>query len=144
MNRVIAYIDGFNLYHAIDELGKPHLKWLDLWNLSASIARPHEQLVTVNYFSAYANWKPASAQRHRIYVKALKHQGAACIMGHFKEKSGFIFDPLPDFDSHRALRLLKNMADKPNSGSLLFSGAAPGILSFGVYRCATPLRNCCL
>ncbi len=29
MTRIIAYIDGFNLYHAIDSLGKPHLKWLE-------------------------------------------------------------------------------------------------------------------
>ncbi|MFO1241201.1 MAG: hypothetical protein U1E64_12690 [Sphingomonadaceae bacterium] len=28
MRRVIVYIDGFNLYHAIDDLGQPHLKWL--------------------------------------------------------------------------------------------------------------------
>jgi hypothetical protein len=30
MRRVIVYIDGFNLYHAIDDLRKPWLKWLDL------------------------------------------------------------------------------------------------------------------
>ena len=27
--RVACYIDGFNLYHAIDDLDKPHLKWLE-------------------------------------------------------------------------------------------------------------------
>jgi hypothetical protein len=30
MRRVIVHIDGFNLYHAIDDLRKPWLKWLDL------------------------------------------------------------------------------------------------------------------
>ena len=28
--RVSVYIDGFNLYHAIDALNENHLKWLDL------------------------------------------------------------------------------------------------------------------
>ncbi len=29
-DRVISFIDGFNLYHAIANLKRPHLKWLDL------------------------------------------------------------------------------------------------------------------
>jgi len=86
IKRVIAYIDGFNLYHAIDELNKPHLKWLDLWALSKSILRDREQLERVYYFSAYANWKPASVQRHRIYVTALKHQLVTCEMAISKKR----------------------------------------------------------
>ncbi len=34
MKKVISYIDGLNLYHAIDDLNRPHLKWVDLWALS--------------------------------------------------------------------------------------------------------------
>lgn len=88
MIRVIVYIDGFNLYHAIDERQKPHLKWLDLWALGQSILRDKEKLEKVYYFSAYPHWKLASEQRHRIYVKALEHQGVTCEMGHFKNKDG--------------------------------------------------------
>jgi|WetSurMetagenome_2_1015567.scaffolds.fasta_scaffold154617_1 hypothetical protein len=87
MSRIIAYIDGFNLYHAINDLRKPHLKWLDLWALCQSIARSGEQLIAVNYFSAYANWLPAGAARHRQYVNALRYHNVTCIMGHFKEKN---------------------------------------------------------
>lgn len=97
--RIIAYIDGFNLYHAIDEIGKPnpqkphantvrkpHLKWLNLWSLCQGLLRPGEELVEVNYFSAYATWRPDAHQRHIEYVKALEHVGVRCIMGHFKDK----------------------------------------------------------
>ena len=49
----ITYIDGFNLYHSIDELGRPELKWLNLWSLAESLIRKNEELVEVNYFSAY-------------------------------------------------------------------------------------------
>ena len=86
MTRAIAYIDGFNLYHAIDALKQPHLKWLDLWALSASLAREGEALVGVYYFSAYPTWKPESEQRHRVYVRALMARGVTCQMGHFKRK----------------------------------------------------------
>ncbi len=83
---LIAYIDGFNLYHAIDDLQQPHLKWLDLWALCGSLARTGENLVEVNYFSAYATWIPAAHRRHIEYVKALENAGVTCIMGHFKIK----------------------------------------------------------
>ena len=33
MRRAVAFIDGFNLYHAICALEANHLKWVDLWAL---------------------------------------------------------------------------------------------------------------
>jgi uncharacterized LabA/DUF88 family protein len=86
MRRVIAYVDGFNLYHAVAELNKPHLKWLDLHKLAESICGRGETLVGVHYFTAYATWMPHQVGRHREYVKALQHVGVHCIIGHFKEK----------------------------------------------------------
>jgi uncharacterized LabA/DUF88 family protein len=86
MRNVIAYIDGFNLYHAIDELAQPHLKWLDLWALSASICGKNETLIQVYYFTAFATWRPGAVGRHREYIKALTHSGVTCVVGHFKEK----------------------------------------------------------
>jgi uncharacterized LabA/DUF88 family protein len=86
MRRVIAYIDGFNLYHAIADLRKPHLKWLDLWKLAESICGNNETVVEVNYYTAYATWRPDASLRHREFVKALTHTGVNCVIGHFKEK----------------------------------------------------------
>lgn len=86
MTRIIAYVDGFNLYHAIDNLKRPALKWLDLWALATSLARPGETVIEVNYFSAYATWRPEAHRRHIEYVKALEHVGVTCAMGHFKSK----------------------------------------------------------
>ena len=86
MTRIIAYVDGFNLYHAIDNLNRPALKWLDLNALITSLARAGETVTEVNYFSAYATWRPTAYQRHIEYVKALEHAGVKCIMGHFKSK----------------------------------------------------------
>ncbi len=86
MYRVNVYIDGFNLYHAIDDLGDDTLKWLDLWSLSEKLIRPNQTLNQVKYFSAYATWLPDQYKRHRDYVEALESVGVTPIMGRFKEK----------------------------------------------------------
>ena len=55
MLRIRAYIDGYNLYHALLRLGGSHLKWLDLSALmSRFVPTKSAQLVGVHYFSAYA------------------------------------------------------------------------------------------
>ena len=82
----ITYIDGFNLYHSIDELGRPELKWLNLWSLAESLIRKNEELVEVNYFSAYATWLPDAYRRHRQYTKALQAVGVQLVLGQFKDK----------------------------------------------------------
>jgi uncharacterized LabA/DUF88 family protein len=85
--RVICFIDGFNLYHAIHKLKSPHLKWVNLWSLASVFIRPKSQyLIDVLYFSAYANWRPDSKKRHQEYVKALTSNGISPIMGNFKAK----------------------------------------------------------
>lgn len=91
MEQVACYIDGFNLYHAIDDLNRPHLKWVNLNTLAESLlrnslVRKRETLVAVNYFSAYATWLPDAYKRHRKFVAALDHIGVNTIMAHFKHK----------------------------------------------------------
>jgi uncharacterized LabA/DUF88 family protein len=85
--RTIVYIDGFNLYHALDDLREPHLKWLDLWALSEKLLRGDQQLVAVKYFTAYATWRPRSFRRHERYVAALESRGVTPIIGRFKLKT---------------------------------------------------------
>lgn len=84
--RVTVYVDGFNLYHALDDLNQDHLKWLDLWALSGKLIAADETLVQVKYFSAYATWRERSMRRHQRYVAALRAHGVSLIMGRFKEK----------------------------------------------------------
>ena len=75
MRRVFVYVDGFNLYHAINELRDDSLKWLCLRRLSESMISEREELESVKYFSAYATWIPDAHKRHRAYVAALKAEG---------------------------------------------------------------------
>lgn len=88
MTRVVCLVDGFNLYHSLDALRKPWLKWLDLWALSQRLSRPRtERLEAVYYFSAFAYWLSEPQRRHRAYVRALEAHRVTPVLGHFKEKS---------------------------------------------------------
>lgn len=85
--RVICFVDGFNLYHSINNLKMPHLKWVNPIKLASVFIRPKsQQLTAVYYFSAYADWLPDSRKRHVQYVKAITAAGAKPVMGRFKEK----------------------------------------------------------
>jgi uncharacterized LabA/DUF88 family protein len=87
MIRVRVYIDGFNLYHALDKLRDNRLKWLDLRKLILNFLDPNvHSLDQVKYFSAYATWKPDAYARHIQYVRALEATGVTPVMGRFKAK----------------------------------------------------------
>jgi hypothetical protein len=70
--RVIAYIDGFNIFYSCVK-GTPY-KWLDLVKLCESYLLPNQELVAVKYFSALVNsFKSDSGKtnRQKIYISAL-------------------------------------------------------------------------
>lgn len=89
--RAALFVDGFNLYHAIDDFGDNRLKWLSLWDLGVRIInRQSETLVKATYFSAFANHLQASrpdvVHRHKVYVTALESTGVETVLGTFKRK----------------------------------------------------------
>lgn len=86
LKRTIVYFDGYNLYHAVDDLRDDSLKWLDLRALAQSMLRDDERLDQVLYFTAYATHYPGAYRRHRQYVAALKAEGVQVVLGQFKKK----------------------------------------------------------
>lgn len=82
--RAAFYIDGFNLYHAIDDLRQPHLKWLDLWALGAHvIPRQSQALVRVVWCAALKTSDTQKMLRHRQLIYAQEARGVVCLKGHF-------------------------------------------------------------
>lgn len=129
--RVVAYVDGFNLYHAIHDLKQNHLKWMDLWAICQSFAPlPDCQLTQVYYFSAFATWRKNSFARHRALVKALEATGVTPVMGRFKEKNRECFRCKHSWKDHEeketdvniALHLLRGAVQDHYDRALLVSG----------------------
>ena len=53
--RVIVYIDGFNLYMSIRNVGLRRCLWLDLSKFANNLLRAHQSLEVVHYFTALVN-----------------------------------------------------------------------------------------
>lgn len=84
VDRAALYIDGFNLYHAIDDLNQNHLKWLDMQALgNLLIPSKTEVLSRVVWCTAVRTDDPPKMLRHREYIRALKGTGVICLEGHF-------------------------------------------------------------
>lgn len=130
-DRVAAFIDGFNLYHAIDSLSDNPLKWLNLWELVRLFSgEPTHRLTAVYYFSAFATWKPGPYKRHREYVAALEAAGVTPVMGFFKEKDRWCKTCRSRWSQHEeketdvniALHMLRGAYSNAYDRAILLSG----------------------
>ncbi len=85
--RVLAYVDGYNLYHGIKKCDDEKLKWINIKSLCESFCKDGKTLQAVNYYSAFATWLGADVyQRHNALIKALEATGVHCAISHFKKK----------------------------------------------------------
>ena len=87
MARYCFYIDGFNVYYALQE--KPYYykyKWLNYRKLAETVIRAKDQTTGIFYFTAFVTWKPAAVARHEEYIKALRSVGVETIRGRFMKK----------------------------------------------------------
>ena len=69
--RVISYIDGFNLYFGIKESDFRHHLWLDLVALSKNLAMAFQDIVEVKYFTSRISGPGSKQRRQSTYLDAL-------------------------------------------------------------------------
>lgn len=95
MNKVCFLVDGFNLYHSIEDIASANdglcLKWLDIHALCRSflhIIGNNSQIEKIYYFTALAYHlnNQSVIDRHENYIKCLEHYGIEVTKGEFKEK----------------------------------------------------------
>ena len=88
VQRVQCFIDGYNLYHGIEEAGDPCSHWVDLRKLCERYVPKAAVVNDVFWFSA----KPTHLsqkinQNYDNYAKALNMSGVSLIGGKFKRKN---------------------------------------------------------
>jgi len=89
MNRVVAYIDGFNLYFGLKaDRGRKYL-WLDLQALVESLLLPDQELREIRYFTARVRDDPDGGRRQSVYLDALAShcQKVSRVEGRFQQKN---------------------------------------------------------
>lgn len=91
------YIDGFNVYGAICELGDEHLKWMSYRSLCEWMARSPwiisgerlESAMSVEFIKLYTavpSHDDSRANRHREFLAACTAEGVAVHEGSFKSR----------------------------------------------------------
>ena len=90
MTRVIAYIDGFNLYFGMRSQGWKRYYWLDLCRLATGLLKPGQALEEVHYFTSRIRSDGLNSedmQRQTVYLEALATRpGIRIHLGHYLEK----------------------------------------------------------
>ena len=75
MQRVIAYIDGFNLYYGLRARYRRRFIWLDLREMVSELLKDDQALVKIKYFTAMVSSTPRDPQKNRrqvMYLDALQ------------------------------------------------------------------------
>ncbi|MVN21772.1 NYN domain-containing protein [Mucilaginibacter arboris] len=82
--RIIAYIDGFNLYFGMKQSGNDTL-WLNPKKLVLSLLKPNQELVHLNYFTSRIRNNPDKERRQNTYIEAIETlSDCKIVYGHYQ------------------------------------------------------------
>jgi len=70
--RVIAYIDGFNLYFGLRAAGWKRFYWLNLQTLARNLLKSEQELVFTKYFTSRVSYPPEKERRQSTFLEALE------------------------------------------------------------------------
>lgn len=83
MEKVITYIDGFNLYFGMTKRWKD-IKWLNVHALAKNLLKEGQELVSVKYFTSRVANNPGKQRRQGIYLEALMEEGVQIVYGQYQ------------------------------------------------------------
>lgn len=153
MNRVVVYVDGFNLYFGLRSKGWKKHYWLDLVALSAALLKPAQSLQAVHYFTSRIRSNGhniADMQRQTTYLEALGTlAGLKTHFGHYLEKpkkcqscgANWMDYEEKMTDVNIAVQLLSDAHDDRFDSALLVSGDSDLTTPVRVIRARFPQKR---
>lgn len=84
VERVIVYIDGFNLYFGMLEAGYTNCKWLNVKNLIQNLLKPDQQIIALKYFTSRVSNNPDKQKRQTTYIEALETEEVEIVYGRYQ------------------------------------------------------------
>jgi len=72
VKKVIAYVDGFNLYFGLKEKGWRQFYWLNIQLLVQNLLKYNQQLIMTKYFTARVIGSPDKEKRQSTFIEALE------------------------------------------------------------------------
>jgi uncharacterized LabA/DUF88 family protein len=149
-NKVIVFIDGFNLYHAINI--KPNynkFKWLDLSKLASLYITKKEEIIDIIYFTALVTWDQNKVRKHKLFIKANEIKGVHVVYGEFKKRDKFCnlckrtyktFEE-KQTDVNIAIQLFKLSIEDKYDKAIIISGDSDLIPSINAVRKTFPTKQ---
>ena len=147
---VVVFIDGFNLYHALDAHPQYHkYKWLNLSKLANLYITKNEQIVDILYFTALATWNIQKVKKHKLFIKANEFYGVSVIYGAFKKRDKFCnlcrkkyqtFEE-KQTDVNIAIQLFKLSIENKYDKAMIISGDSDLIPSINAVRKTFPNKQ---
>jgi len=88
MQRVIVYVDGFNLYFGLRSKGWKRYYWLNIQKIAQNLLKPDQNLIRTKYFTSRVTKPPDKAARQNTYIEALQTLSELDIhFGHYLSNS---------------------------------------------------------
>jgi uncharacterized LabA/DUF88 family protein len=150
MKRVIFFIDGSNLYHALRaEKRFSKYKWLNLSKLVTRYTTQQETIAAIYYFTALATWSQSKVQKHRLFIKAQEMNGVKIVYGEFKRKDKYcnlcrryyVTYEEKQTDVNIAIQLFKLSIEDQYDKAMLISGDSDLIPSIHAVRHSFPHKK---
>lgn len=112
MGRVVAYVDGFNLYHGMHQRFKRAYHWLDLEALARRLLRGTDQLEATCYFTARIRGREPARLRQVRYLEAIAAhcRSLEVVEGRFQQKTVTCFSCRGQWATHEEKESDVNMA----------------------------------
>lgn len=85
--RVVVYVDGFNLYFGMLEAGLDNCKWLNIRILAENLLKSNQELIGIKYFTSSVSNNPDKQKRQITYIEALQSQGIKIYYGNYQSNS---------------------------------------------------------
>jgi uncharacterized LabA/DUF88 family protein len=149
MERVIAFVDGFNLYHSLaDNPAYNKYKWLNIRKL-LEVYVPAKELKEIHYFTALTTWNLEKVTRHRILIRALEHVGANIVYGEFRRRDRFCPTCKKQYVAHEekqtdvniAIHLFRLAIEDRYDTALIISGDSDLIPSIKAVKATFPSKK---
>jgi uncharacterized LabA/DUF88 family protein len=72
MERVVAYVDGFNLYYGLRDKRWKWFYWLNIQSMVQNLLKPNQALVSTKYFTTVIKRPPDKQKRQAVFLEALR------------------------------------------------------------------------
>ena len=149
MHRVIAFVDGFNLYHSLaDEPNYSKYKWLNIRKLLELYVAPKD-LREVYYFTSLTTWNADKMSRHKVLLRAFEQVGASIVYGEFRRrdrycpncKTHYIAHEEKQTDVNIAIYLFRLAIEDRYDTALILSGDSDLIPSIKAVKATFPSKR---